>query len=144
MWAGVGFYGICSAVSHSFQGWVRIKFLFWFSAACPRRRRTVFVGGSDGRCTAGKGFSTELGGVFIYVSRGGMTKNAGGHSSPICGGVGAGRHGCRLTKEKNTNTDVGIFFYFSSHFLREMGCPPPLAHYGGFATVGSKAHLFSL
>jgi len=39
---------------------------------------------------------------------------------------------------KNANTDVCIFFYFSSHCLRAMGCSPPLAHHGGFATVAKQ------
>jgi len=38
----------------------QIKFLFWFSAACPRWLCTKYADSADWRFLAGKGISTEL------------------------------------------------------------------------------------
>jgi len=73
MWAGVGCYGTCPAVSHRFVGgsWGSKVFIF-----VPPVRDAV--GGSDGRILADKADSTELGGAFVYVSRGAYYANLEG------------------------------------------------------------------
>jgi hypothetical protein len=123
-----------------------------FRAGCPRRCRrlgwAVYCGisyqyGID-ECWASCFATLKIGRAFIYVSRGAdyttanvLANNMGGHITPSYRNRG-GAAGGRLTTEKNTNMDVCVFFFLSSHFLREMGCSPPLAHHEGFATVAKR------